>query len=201
MGLAKRKAEISVEDYLAGEEISPIRHEYLHGEVYAMAGVSQNHSRINGNLFAKLSGHLAEGGCEVYSENIKVNPSFKVYYYPDLVVTCEGDFANKYVSAEPVILVEVISRSTERIDRLEKLPAYKSIPSVQEIIFVDQERISVEIHRLQVTGDWITEYFEDTDDEFELSSIGLTIKLADVYRRVTFLEDDSVSPHIKPVVS
>ena len=186
MGLAKLKTKVSVEDYISGEEISDIKHEYLDGEVYAMAGASQNHNRIIGNLFNALFNNLRDSSCEPYSENIKVRLSEEVFYYPDVLVTCEGNFNNPYYSEQPILIVEVISPSTAQTDRREKLRAYQQMPSVHEYVIVEQELISVEIHRRQTDGRWITYYYTRQDTEFTLESVDLTIQLEEVYRRVNF---------------
>ena len=186
MGLAKLKTKISVEDYLEGEEISEIKYEYIEGVVYAMAGTSQNHSRITGNTFNALFNYLRNSPCETYSENIKVCTHEEVFYYPDILVTCEGEFKNKYYCEEPILIIEIISPSTAQIDRREKLRAYQQMPSVQEYVIVEQEKISVEIHRRQPDGRWITYFFTRTDTEFTLESVDLTLELAEVYRRVVF---------------
>lgn len=191
MGYAKLKAKLSVKEYLEGEEISPVRHEYVYGEVYAMAGVSQNHNRITGNLFTLLSSHLAGSSCEVYSENIKVNPSPEVFYYPDLIVTCEGNFKNKFVCAEPKLIIEVTSPSTIQIDRREKLAAYQKMESVQEVVVIDQEKVRIELHRRLATGQWITYFFSDNDKELDFESVGMNLEVSDVYSRVNFLSESN----------
>ena len=186
MGLAKLKTKISVEEYLEGEEISDVKYEYVDGEVYAMAGTSQNHNRIAGNLYNSLFNHLQDTNCEPYIENIKVRAAENVFYYPDILVTCEGEFKNKYFCEEPILIVEVTSPSTEQIDRREKLRAYQQMPSVIEYVIIEQEKISVEIHRRQPDGRWITYFYSRTDTEFMLESVDLTLELAEVYRRVVF---------------
>ncbi len=186
MGLAKLKTKISVENYLSGEEISAIKYEFIDGDLYAMAGTSQNHNRIAGNIFNSLLAHLRNSSCEPYIENIKVRASKEVFYYPDILVTCEGEFKNKYYCEEPILIIEVISPSTEQIDRREKLRAYQQMPSVQEYVIVEQEKLAVEIHRRQPDGRWITYFLTRTDTEFHLESVDLTIQLAELYRRVVF---------------
>lgn len=188
MGLAKLKTKISVEEYLEGEEISDIKYEFVDGNVYAMAGTSQNHNRIARNILIALSNHLRDSPCEPYMENIKVRTTEEVFYYPDVLVTCEGEFKDKYYCEEPILVVEVISPSTEQIDRREKLRAYQQMPSVQEYVIVEQEKLGVQIHRRQPDGRWITYFFTRTDTEFNLESVDLTLELAEVYRRVVFEE-------------
>jgi Uma2 family endonuclease len=187
MGLAKLKTKISVEDYLEGEKISPVRHEYIYGEVYAMAGTSDNHARIAGNIFVALANHLRDSTCEPFVADIKVRVSPNVYYYPDVLVSCERAPENPYFRNEPILIVEVISPSTREIDRREKLLFYQQMPSVQEYAVVEQEKTHVEIHRRQPDGRWITYYFnQNSDEDIEFQSVELTLKLSEIYRRVRF---------------
>lgn len=186
MGLAKLKTKLSIEDYLEGEEISEIRHEYIDGEVYVMAGASQNHNRIIRNFLIALSNHFGNSPCEPFSENMKVRAAEEVFYYPDVLVTCEGNFANPYFAEQPILIIEVVSPSTAQIDRREKLRAYQQMPSIHEYVIVEQEKISIEIHRRQENGGWITYFFTRTDEDFTLQSVDLTIRIDEVYRRVNF---------------
>jgi len=188
MGLAKLKTKISVEDYLAGEETSPIRYEYVYGEVYAMAGTSDNHNRIVGSIYAALLNRLRDSDCEPFMGDIKVRVSPHVYYYPDVLVSCEENPESPYFRNEPILIVEVLSTSTQEIDRREKLLFYQQMPSVQEYVVVEQQKMLVEIHRRQSDGRWITYYFnhENADEEVEFQSVELTMTLGEIYRRVKF---------------
>lgn len=195
MGLAKLKTKISVEDYLAGEKISPVRHEFVDGEVYAMAGASDNHNRILRELVTTLSIHLRGSKCEPFFNDIKVRVAHNVYYYPDLLVSCENDPADPYFRNEPILIVEVISPSTESIDRREKLLFYQQMPSVQEYAVVEQSKMRVEVHRRQPSGSWITYYFTEPSDVVELSSVELTFPLPDLYRQVRFEKNANRDDH------
>lgn len=186
MGYAKLKTKISVDDYLAGEEVSPVRYEYIYGEVWAMAGTSDRHNIVTGNIFANLWSHLRDSPCRPFVENMKVRVDPEVFYYPDIIVSCEETPESRYFRNQPRLIVEVISPSTANVDRREKLVAYQKMPSVHEIVLVDQEKIALEIHRRQPDGRWITYYFDDSDTEFTLDSVELTLTLAEVYRRVNF---------------
>ncbi len=188
MGLAKLKTKISVEDYLAGEESSPVKYEYVYGEVYAMAGASDNHNRIVGSIHAALFNHLRNSPCEPFMGDMKVRVSPHVYYYPDVLVSCEENPENPYFRNEPILTVEVISPSTQEIDRREKLLFYQQMPSVQEYVVVEQQKMLIEIHRRQSDGHWITYYFnhENMGEEVEFQSVGLTMTLGEIYRRVKF---------------
>jgi len=187
MRLAKLKTKISVEDYLAGEEISPVKYEYIYGEVYAMAGTSDNHNRIVVNLITALSNHLRDSQCEPFAGDIKVRASPHVYYYPDVLVSCEENPENPYFRNEPILIVEVLSPSTQEIDRREKLLFYQQMPSVQEYAVVEQQKMHVEIHRRQPDGRWITYYFnQNAAEEVEFQSVELTMTLGEIYQRVKF---------------
>jgi Uma2 family endonuclease len=186
MGLLKFKTKISVEDYLEGEKVSPIRHEYFNGDVFAMAGASDNHGRISGNIFVALSIHLRNSPCEPFTHDTKIRVTPTVFYYPDILVTCEQNAEDPYFRNNPILIIEVVSKSTERIDRREKVFLYQQIESLVEYVVVDQYRKKIQVHRRQPNGGWIT-YFFDKDDEFvELSSVDLKIPLDEIYQRVTF---------------
>lgn len=186
MAVLKLKTKISVDDYLKAEEISPVKHEFVEGEVYAMAGTSDNHNRIAGELYSRLLEHLRDSDCEPFFGEIKVQATKNVYYYPDILVSCEQDTENSYFRNSPVLIVEITSKSTASIDRREKLLFYLQMPSVREYVVVDQFRMSVEVHRRQPNGAWITYYFNERDDVVELTSVDLSIPLPDLYRRVKF---------------
>jgi Uma2 family endonuclease len=186
MGLLKFKTKISVENYLEGEKVSPVRHEYFHGEVYAMAGASDNHNRIARNFVNTLSNHLRDSPCEPFFNDIKIRVTPSVYYYPDILVTCEQNPENPYFRNNPILIIEIVSKSTERIDRREKIFLYQQIESLQEYVVVDQYRQKIQVHRRQPNGGWITYFFDEADESVELSSIDLNIPLHEIYRRVTF---------------
>lgn len=186
MGLPKLKTKISAKDYLEGEKTSSVKHEYVEGEVFAMAGASDNHARIAGNIFTALSNHLRNSPCEPFSSDIKIRVTQKVYYYPDILVSCEENPENAYFRNQPILIIEVTSPSTDRTDRREKLFHYQQMPSLQEYVIVDQHRMNVEIHRRQADGNWITYYFDESDDRIEFASVELTLPITEIYRRVRF---------------
>ncbi len=189
MGLVKLKTKISVEDYLEGEKISPVKHEYVEGEVYAMAGTSDNHARIAGNMFVALSIHLRDSNCEPFASEIKVRITQNVYYYPDVLVSCEENPEDSHFRNQPILIIEVTSDSTEHIDRREKLLFYQQMPSVQEYAIIDQHLINIELHRRQPNGNWITYFYDNSDEEIEFQSVGLTLPINEIYRRVRFNPD------------
>jgi len=186
MGLLKLKTKTSVEDYLESEKISPIKREYVQGEVYAMAGASDKHNLIAGDIYIALGIHLRGSKCQPFSGDIKVQVTKNVYYYPDLLVSCEENPEESYFRNKPVLIIEVTSPSTAHIDRREKLLFYQQMPSVQEYAVVDQHKINIELHQRQPNGGWITYFFDADDEEIEFQSVDLTLPIAEIYRRVRF---------------
>ncbi len=184
MGLLKLKTKTNVADYLKQEKISPVRHEYVDGVIHAMADTSDNHARIAGNVFVALSIHLRDSPCEPFAGDIKVRVTSKVYYYPDVLVSCEETPENAYFRNKPILIVEVTSRSTKHIDRREKLLFYLQMKSLQEYVIVDQDKMNVEVHRRREDGTWITYYFDEADESVELASVKLTLPITEIYRRV-----------------
>ena len=191
MGLPKLKTKTSVEDYLAGEKISPVKHEYVEGEVYAMAGSSDTHNMIAGDIYAALLVHLRNSKCQPFFGDIKVRVTSKVYYYPDVLVSCEENPEDAHFRNSPILIIEVTSPSTKHIDRREKLLFYQQMPSVQEYAVIDQHKIKIEIHRRQPNGGWITYYFDREDKEIEFQSVNLTLPIEEIYRSVRFNRNTS----------
>ena len=151
-----------------------------------MAGASDNHGRISVNLITILANHLRNSTCEPFSNDTKVRVRPNVYYYPDILVSCEENPESPYFRNNPSLIIEIVSKSTERVDRTEKVFLYQQIPSVQEYVVVDQYRMEVQVHRRQENGGWITYFFNELDDIVEFMSVDLTIPLPEIYRRVTF---------------
>lgn len=186
MGLAKLKTKISAEEYLKGEKVSETKHEFIDGEVYAMAGASERHHRICANLFISLDAHLENSECEAFITDMKLKADAAVFYYPDVFVACDKNPGSEYYREEPILIVEVTSPSTQQTDRREKLRAYQQIPSVREYAIIEQDKVYIELHRRQPDGHWITYFFNETDEEFTFESVDLKLQLSEVYRRVTF---------------
>ncbi|HKQ54205.1 MAG TPA: Uma2 family endonuclease [Pyrinomonadaceae bacterium] len=187
MSLPSERFSLSVADYLAGERDGEVRHEYVSGQAYAMAGASARHNRIAGNIFARLNEHLDGDECEPFISDMKIRVAPDLFYYPDVVVTCDGPVRDPYFRTEPRLVIEVLSPTTERTDRHEKLAAYKSCPSVREYALVSQDGMTVELHR-RVGEEWRTELFTEPEEQCAFESVGLTLSLGDIYRNVRFDE-------------
>lgn len=163
---------------MAGEELAEVRHEYVAGAVYAMVGTTLRHNQIAGNLFARLNTHLAGSGCRVYISDVKVRAD-EVFYYPDVVVTCESARPNAVYLTAPALIVEVLSESTEGRDRLEKWSAYRALSSLREYVLIAQDRVSLEIFRRGSEG-WEHLTIEGAE-EVELASVAFKFPLQGLY--------------------
>ncbi len=188
MGLPKLKTKITVDEYLEGEKVSTVKHEFISGEVYATAGASDKHHRICANVFTALDAHLREGSCEAFITDMKLRVNPDTFYYPDVFVACDENPESPYYRERPVLIVEVTSPSTRQIDRREKLRLYQEMPSVQEYVVVEQEKMHIELHRRQPNGGWITYFYDrsDRDEDIEFQSVGLKINILDIYSHVRF---------------
>ena len=174
----------TLEEYLVVEEMSSIRHEFVDGQIFAMAGASDRHNRIAGSFYNRLDDHLGDGPCEPFISDMKVWVSESVYYYPDVVVACDGPGADEYYRKQPRLIIEVSSPGTERIDRSEKLLAYKQVKSLKEYVIVSQARVQIEVFRRGRGDRWSSQVLTDLNDELRLESVGLKLTVAEVYRRV-----------------
>jgi len=183
---------ITRDEYLEGEEISPVRHEYVNGRVYAMAGASDKHNEISFDTAALLKAHHKGDPCKTFLLDVKVEVSHETkncYYYPDVFVTCEKeDVGSPLVKRHPKLVIEVLSPNTWRVDEGEKLKNYSLIPSVEEIILIAQDWPELVIHRR--TENWEpTRYFQP-DDKILLKSVNLEITLSQIYASIPFVAAD-----------
>jgi Uma2 family endonuclease len=178
---------ISPEEYLEGERLAEVRHEYLSGQVYSMAGASDDHNRIAGNIFAALHAALKSTRCEPFINDMKVKipPTFAdVFYYPDVIVACSPKDNAKYYRERPTVIFEVISPDTERIDQREKLLSYRQIPTLRAYVMVEQDRMAITALRRAKVG-WKSEVMEGPEAVLRIDAIGFTIRLQMIYDRTT----------------
>ncbi len=181
---------LSVADYLALEERSEIKHEYINGEIYAMAGASVRHNQIAGNLFARLLTHLRGSPCQVFFADVKLHlqeQGEEIFYYPDLMVCCDPNDRDPYYRTRPCLLVEVLSEGTARIDQREKLFAYARLDSLQAYLLLEQDRIGAALHWRE-NGDWRRAEFNEPHAKLTLPCAGLTVTLAELYEGTGLLE-------------
>lgn len=151
MGSIKKVEPISINDYLRLEERGEERHEYVHGAIYAMVGGTARHNLITTAITSALRAHLKDTPCTVFMSDMKVRVD-DVFYYPDVMTVCTQVDPGSLFQTEPVLLVEVLSKSTESKDRLEKLVAYQSIPGLQEYVLVAQDKVAIDIYRRSENG-------------------------------------------------
>ena len=174
------------EQYLEIERFSEIRHEYLDGLVYAMAGESRDHSRICFNLAGIIQPQLKDKPCEGFSPNMKVKTGIGgLYAYPDLMIVCgEAIFHDEHgdVLLNPTVIFEVLSPSTEKYDRGEKFRRYQQIESLQDYVMVSQDKARIENHHRQSDGTWTSTEVNGLNGLLVLSSIDCRIPLVEVYR-------------------
>ena len=181
MSIATKYNVIAEKDYLAGELQSEVRHEYIDGEVYAMAGAHKDHNRIAGEVFRILANHLQDNPCQPYASDMKVKVD-KSFFYPDVMVDCSGK-EEDYYTEFPTIIVEVLSKSTRQHDKTFKRQAYCQIATLQEYLLIEQD--FVEIERWYKTQD---NHWEQSvhylGDDITFASLNLTVTVEDIYRRV-----------------
>lgn len=181
MSIARQIEPISIEDYLATEEAQSIRHEYVDGAVYAMAGASMNHNRITSNLVRLLGNHLVEQPCEVFSSDMLLQTSATRYRYPDVMVSCQTQAENELLLASPLLLIEVMSHSTRKTDKEIKRLEYLQIPSLIEYVLIEQDFVEIEV--LCRSQHWQPSYYY-LGDEVVFESIGRSLPVLDIYQRV-----------------
>ncbi len=184
--IANRVPSLSPEEYLEWEEKSEVRHEYIDGEVFAMAGSSDNHAAIVRNIIMAMGPHLRGSACSLYPQDIKAKiKGSSRFYYPDLMVTCDDrDKLDRYVKRHYKTIIEVLSDSTERFDRGDKFADYRRSDSLEEYVLVSQNRVNVEIYRRNIAGRWELHAYS-AGDRVELASIGLEFAIEDLYEDVT----------------
>lgn len=177
---------VSVADYLAGEALSPLKHEYVAGEVFAMAGASEEHVTIAGNLFALLRAHVRGGPCRVYIADMKLRVErAQAFFYPDVFVTCAAADAQRPTAKEEArVVIEVLSESTEAYDRGAKFGSYRELASLQEYVLIDSRRRSVEAFRRHPDG-WILQPVPE-DGRLALASLGFECSMDAIYEDVRF---------------
>lgn len=190
--VAQRQHEtfVTPEEYLERERAAEFKSEYLDGEVFAMAGGSPTHSALIFNIGGILSPQLRGGPCRGFSSDTKVGADAAgLYSYPDLSVACgEPQFigGRQDVLANPVLIVEVLSPSTEGYDRGEKFARYQQISSLTDYVLVAQNKARVEHFARQPDGRWLLTTAAGLDAALILDTLGVTLPLAEVYDRIVF---------------
>lgn len=180
----------TVEEYFALEEASELRHEFFEGEVFAMAGESQAHNLIAGNLYMGLRQALRGRSCRVFMETVQLTlQPGRHYVYPDVQVTCSPqDVQHARRIENPVLLIEVLSPSTGYYDRGNKFKKYKALPSLQHYLLVSQSRWLLEWYRRTPANEWTHTVLTEAEEELVIPELNFRITLAQVY------EETAVAP-------
>lgn len=182
MNAALKADFLSVEEYLDGEGKSAIRREYINGAIFAMSGATRGHNIIAGNLFAALHRHLGSGPCQVFMVDFKLRVSLaesENFYYPDLLVSCDKRDTASLFNRYPKVVIEVLSESTERIDRVEKFHHYTQIETLEEYVLVDQSELMATVFR-RASG-WKPEALIGADSTMTLQSLDFAMSLKAIY--------------------
>jgi Uma2 family endonuclease len=177
---------VDIDDYLAGETDSDLRHELMNGEIFAMSGAWVNHNRISSSTARHIGNHLADNpenqqNCEVFTSDMKVRVEDN-FFYPDVVVTCEENLAADALYTEkPLLIIEVLSKSTRKNDHVIKRHNYTQIPTLEEYVLIEQDIGQIEVVRK--CQSWQSSYYY-LDDNILFESINLELAVSAIYARV-----------------
>jgi Uma2 family endonuclease len=192
MIVTQNQPYVTPEDYLQQEEQSLAKHEYINGEVYAMAGASDTHVTVALNLATLLRNHMRGTGCRVYMSDMKAHiQAANIYYYPDVMVTCdERDGALSTFKRYPCLIVEVLSKSTEAFDRGDKFADYQNLETLQEYVLISTTRQRVDCFRRNAEGLWVLRSLMPSS-KVEFTSVGFQVEMSALYEDATFGEENT----------
>lgn len=189
MSVATQK-RISEQEYLSLERQAEVRHEYVAGEMFAMAGGSRRHSRLAVNFASALNQRLTSKGCEVFNSDMKLKvEATSLFAYPDLQVVCgKSRFVDSKedILLNPLLICEVLSESTAAWDRGMKFWHYRHVESLLEYVLVSQDNWLVEIYRRQPNSAWLMESLDGGDDILKMESVGCEVPLKEIYSGIVF---------------
>jgi Uma2 family endonuclease len=178
------------EEYLELEKAADYKNEYIDGQIIPMAGGTVNHNRIAGNFYAVLNFAFRQQEYEVFNSDMRLwIPQKRIYTYPDVtVIAGEPEFFNNRtdIILNPQVIVEVLSKSTKSYDRNDKFEAYRSIPTFQEYLLIDQTRIHVEQFSKTGKKQWALREYDEEDEAIALVTVPFEISLQDLYNKVQF---------------
>ncbi len=180
----------STEEYLARERHAPTKSEFYRGEIFAMAGASREHNLIVSNLVATIHAALRDRPCEVYPSDMRVKVQASgLYTYPDVSIVCsEPQFEDAFVDTllNPLVLLEVLSESTEAYDRGAKAAQYRQLPSLRELVLIASDAMQVERYSRDDQDQWVLWETANRDESLHLLAVDITIPVSEIYRRVEF---------------
>lgn len=181
---------ITQEDFLNAERLATEKHEYFKGEVFAMSGASIPHNMIFSNTYGELTSHLKGKNFRPFGSDLRIHiPKNTLYTYPDISIIC-GEIEttdDKFDTAtNPSVIIEILSASTKNYDKGQKFSLYREIESLKEYILIDSEQIVVEKFFRNDDNSWLLTEYKSIESSFSIATIGLELKLADVYFDVKF---------------
>ncbi len=190
---AQPEMTYSDDEYLAIDRASETKYEMLHHEIYSMAGASGNHNRITFNVNGTMGVQLRGKPCSGFSSDMRLKIRRGTYYYPDITVVC-GDTeivkdSYKDTLLNPTLVVEVLSPSTADFDQTKKFADYRTLSSLQEVVFISQDVRRIARYLRGENGDWLFREITQRGETIDLSSIGCTLAVDDVYDKVDIEED------------
>ncbi len=178
------------DQYLDGELEAETKHEYIDGEVYAVAGAGDAHVKVTLNMALLLKNHLRGSECSTYVNNMKARiGKDEAFFYPDVMVCCDPSDQlpeQNYIKNSPKLIIEVLSSSTENKDRGKKFILYRKLPSLEEYVLIDPREYYVEMYRRQADKQWMLFSHEGAQSVLEFASIRLRCTLVDLYEDVIF---------------
>ena len=182
-----KTASVPIDEYLACEEGAEFRHEFIGGAVHAMAGGTRDHSAIAANAIVSLGYQLRGKTCRPFTSDLKIRidfPDHVCFYHPDASVVCTPPSGDPRYERNPIVILEVLSESTRRIDQTEKRDGYFHLPSFQVLLLADSERLHVLVHRRRSDGGFATEEYAVRDAVIPLTEIETSLALEDLYEGI-----------------
>ncbi|MDT4289742.1 Uma2 family endonuclease [Methylomonas sp. MO1] len=180
MALPQTQRQIRPEEYLRGELESDVKHQLVDGEAYAMAGASENHNLLSGNIFSELKSNLKGTPCRTFMSDMKLRVADD-FFYPDVMVVCSEDNVDPYYKTAPTIIIEVLSKTTRKFDQTLKRLRCQNIPSLQEYVLIEQDK--GEIQLFSRAHNWQSFYYY-LGDQITFESLGISIAVEEIYERV-----------------
>jgi len=183
--VAYNRKNWTIEEYLQMEETSDVKHEYYHGEIFAMSGTLLPHDILTTNIISELRAKLKGKGCRPHSSDLRIHiPSNTLFTYPDISVFC-GEVKtlndDKFNALNPIVLIEVLSKSTKTYDRGDKFNLYRDISTLREYILIDSLTMSIEAFAINKEGKWQLTEYKNPDDVLVLNSLSVSLPLKDIY--------------------
>lgn len=187
--LAYKRHSMTAEKYLELERAAKDKHEFIAGEIVAMAGASDNHNVISSNVFGEIWSQLKGKGCRVFASDMRVRAKKGNYFYPDLLVTCGErkfeDEKKKDVLLNPKVIFEILSKSTKLKDRNEKFESYVLLESLTDYVLIEQDVMRIEHFSRIDEKEWKVRMYAEADEEIFFESINCRLSVADVYNEVS----------------